>query len=445
MNRRDFVKSSAILAAAQSLPAEGFAFAGREEGAAKNSDNKEQKLINSAPMLQNFAETSIGIAFSVSALANGYVIYGEREDLSDGRKVYCGGYKLTDMNADCMLVRLTGLKPATRYYYRIGADRIHYGGGYDMKVTGNEEPATVYSFRTAGRGAEPHFCVINDTHATWDTFNRLIDKIDSLAPACVVWNGDACNTQETIESLKQIFLYPPIDKKDYAARMPYLFCPGNHDNRGLAARHLERVWMYRQPDERLSRDWDLGRNFAVRVGDIAIVGLDTAEDKLDTNPKFANLLNSGPYREAQVAWLRDALRRKDIASAPFLVAVCHIPLFDPNPKHNPGDIAPADSHPDYTTDFAMWQRTCATLWTPLLEKAKCQLVITAHQHHYRYHAADKARPWAEIVGGGPDCDAEHPKNFPTVTECRVEDGLLCVRVHNIMTGGVQDTFTFRRR
>ena len=35
----------------------------------------------------------------------------------------------------------------------------------------------------------------------------------------------------------------------------------------------------------------------------------------------------------------DALRRKEIASAPYLVACCHIPLFDENPKANPGDVA----------------------------------------------------------------------------------------------------------
>ena len=33
--------------------------------------------------------------------------------------------------------------------------------------------------------------------------------------------------------------------------------------------------MYRQPEERNPRDWDLGRNFAVRLGDIALIGLDT--------------------------------------------------------------------------------------------------------------------------------------------------------------------------
>ena len=269
----------------------------------------------------------------------------------------------------------------------------------------------------------------------------------------MIWNGDASNVEETVEDQIRIFLNPDIRRKDYASEMPYLFCPGNHDDRGMANRHLERVWMFRQPEERLPRDWDLGRNFAIRQGDMALIGLDTAEDKLDTNPIFAGLFTSGPYREAQTEWLRDALAREEIRTAPYLVAFCHIPLFDDNPRHNPGDIAPADKDPQYSTDFALWQRTCAQLWAPLLEEAGCQLVITAHQHRYRYDAPTADRPWAQIVGGGPDLGftgsgdnrKEDPGKFPTVVEGLVHRGHLEIRVHNLVTGTIQDRFTFRPR
>lgn len=80
---------------------------------------------------------------------------------------------------------------------------------------------------------------------------------------------------------------------------------GNHDFRGLENRDLRKVWMFRQPEERSPRDWDLGRNFAVRLGDLAIIGLDTGEDKVDSNPIHAGLANMGPYREAQAQWLKD--------------------------------------------------------------------------------------------------------------------------------------------
>ena len=99
-----------------------------EESRPEPPDEVEGKLIASAPVLQNFAETSIGVAFAVNALANGYVLIGEEPDLSDARKVLCGGYRLCDIDERVIQVRVTGLKPATRDYYRIGADRIHYGG-----------------------------------------------------------------------------------------------------------------------------------------------------------------------------------------------------------------------------------------------------------------------------------------------------------------------------
>ena len=134
-------------------------------------------LIVSPPVLQNAAETSMGVGFAVSDMANGYVDVSESPDLAGARRVKCGGYRVTDMNDKIMLVRLTGLKPATTYYYRIGADRIAYGGGYNMKIVGSEADPRVYSFKTLGADAGSSFCVINDTHAQMAPFGMAIDKI----------------------------------------------------------------------------------------------------------------------------------------------------------------------------------------------------------------------------------------------------------------------------
>ena len=454
MKRRDFLKTSAALAAMAGSadllmagelldPRENASPAGSADNAGAAPDGK---LIVSAPMLQNYAPDSMGVVFAVSALANGYVLLSKSSDMSDAVKVKCGGFRTTDIDDRVSRIRLTGLKPDTKYYYRIGADRISYGGGYKMKNLGSEEDPRIYSFRTAGVREKAHFCVINDTHVRWDPFGRSIEKIASISPTCVVWNGDASNTEETVEAQVRIFLNPEIERKDYASELPYIFCPGNHDQRGMANRHLERVWMFRQPEERSARDWDLGRNFALRLGDIAMVGLDTGEDKLDGNPRFAGLFNNEAYREAQTLWLRDVLKRKDIKSAPYLVSFCHIPLFDPRPDANPGDLAPADSAPGYKKDYAAWQRTCAKMWGPLLDKAGCQLLITGHQHCYRYDAPAPGRRWAQIVGGGPIMEPENdPRYYPTVIEGKVEDGRLNVTVHNIRSGKVQETFSFKPR
>ena len=457
MNRRDFIKKTALLSVAAGTADVARAAnlinkrseAPETMAEASSDDASTPSLIASAPMLQNYAATSIGVAFAVSALANGYVLIGRQPDLSDARKVMAGGYRTTEISDRVCQIRLTGLEPATTYYYRIGADRIEYKDGYHMKNLGTEEDTRTYHFTTAGDAVRAHFCVINDTHASWRPFGLAIEKIAQLAPSCVIWNGDASNVEETIEAQTKIFLTPEIERKDYAAETPYLFCTGNHDFRGMANRHLERVWMYRQPEERSTRDWDLGRNFAVRMGDVALIGLDTGEDKLDTNPKFAGIFNMKAYREAQVQWLADALRQTEIASAPYLIAFCHLPLFDDNPKHNPGDVAPDDNDPQYSSNFAMWQRTCAQLWCPLLEEAHCQLIITAHQHRYRYLAANEQRPWAELIGGGPEMGEEDGKKrahlFPTVIEGEVRNQQLHITVHNLLSGNVQEELDFSPR
>ena len=448
--RRGFIAGASALAAAT-------ASAQAEKAPAATEEKKELgRLIVSPPVLQNAAETSMGVGFAVSDMANGYVEYSESPDMSGAKRVKCGGFRVTDMNDKIMLVRLTGLKPATKYWYRIGADRISYKGGYKMAIVGTEADPRVYSFTTLGPGAASTFCVINDTHAHMKPFGMAVDKIAELKPSCVVWNGDACNTQETIESFLPIFYTPAIKRADYAAEQPYMFVPGNHDTRGLASRHFERAIMFRQPEERLSRDWDLGRNFAVRCGDIAMVGLDTGEDKLDDRDIFAGLFNFEPYRVAQREWLADALERPDIKSAPYLVAFCHIPIFDPRPDANPGDVG-KDGGGRYKLDYASWQRTCKNLWGPLLEKAGCQIVITAHQHRYRYDAPNAEHAWAHIVGGGPELgfygkktggkyvNVPDASKFPTVIEGKVEGGRLRIVAHDVLNGRVVGDFSYPPR
>ena len=212
MKRREFLRNAAIVAATQGVAADVLA-AGKlltpsdsssgeipVHSPSGETEENLQPLIDSEPVLQNYAATSMGIAFSVTDWANGYVIYGEKPDLSDGKKVWCGGFRLTDMDNEVIQVRLTGLKPSTLYYYKIGADRIEYKDGYHIRITGNEEKPQTYAFRTAGKEAKAHFCVINDTHASWKAINPTINKVMELQPSCVIWNGDACNTEETIDS-----------------------------------------------------------------------------------------------------------------------------------------------------------------------------------------------------------------------------------------------------
>ena len=115
MNRRDFLKSTALIAATTTASAVDKTVNISIPEEEEISKGKGLPLIASSPMLQNYAETSMGVAFAVNRLANGFVDYSLSPDMSNSKRVMCGGFRVNDVNDEVMRIRLTGLKPATKY------------------------------------------------------------------------------------------------------------------------------------------------------------------------------------------------------------------------------------------------------------------------------------------------------------------------------------------
>ena len=385
------------------------------------------------PCLQAPAETTMGVTWAVSGLAKGVVEVADNPEMTNARTVKSGGYGLVPIDIAALEVRLEGLKPATTYWYRtITTPFTDYKNIYDAKL-GEPVVGKVHSFTTLGAAAKTHFAVMNDTHAQWKAFDLVTKKMKALKPGMIIWNGDATNTTQEKATAVQIFLDPPVEAKDYAADIPVCFESGNHDFRGSWISKKEEVMQPRHPAERTGAEWDLKWNFAVRMGDVALIGMDTGEDKPDGHPKWFGLANFEPYRKAQTAWLEKALARPDIASAKYKVVFCHIPLYAaPDHPDYPHDGVKIDPH-----DYAFWSRECHDLWNPILVKNGVQLVICAHKHKYRFDAPTADRPWAQIVGGGCELPEDVPERFPTVIEGTVENGKLKITIHNLKTGVVQ--------
>ena len=449
MNRREFIGGSALFAASGlARAASGVSTAEDAAKAAVAADAAAEKrraahmLIGSEPMLQVPAETSMGVVWAVTAMANGWVDVSESPNMSNPRRYACGGYGLTGFHERVLQVRLTGLKPATRYYYRIRAERIDYRSN-NNRVRGEVEEGEVRSFTTLGAAAPSHICVINDTHMNPDALEMVFGKLKELKPVATLWNGDALNACETIEPAVEAFLTPRTsasyrESVDYAAENPILFNCGNHENRGKWARHLDEVLMRRLPTERSVRDWELGRNFAVRIGDIALVGLDTGDDRDDGHPMSAGLSNFQSYREAQTSWLGEELARPEIASAPYLIASCHIPLLPrASERDNP----------------MWWSKYGRDNWGPLLSSARAQAVIVGHMHEYRFNPAEKGRSWAQIEGGGYELGErwfgrrriDNPGYFPTVMDIHAEGGKLVVEVWDVWRNRIAGRHEFAPR
>ncbi|HPW75866.1 MAG TPA: FN3 domain-containing metallophosphoesterase family protein [Kiritimatiellia bacterium] len=425
LHRRAFLKSSLLA----TLAAQTKGMAAESPQTAPNSPAVSPIL--TPPSLQIPAPTSMGIVWGVTTRATGFVDWATRPDFSDARRVFAGSTGLRTLDDAALGVRLTGLAPDSVYHYRTGTVPIDFRGPYKI-LPGEPVLSDAYSFRTPGMRSPSSFAVINDTHENHKAFALLAAKLKELNPAVTVWNGDLCDWLDQMPKMLQTLLNP--GKSAFAVSRPFLFTPGNHDYRGLLARELPRLLLTREPTERASAYWTLERNYAYRQGEIALIGLDTGEDKPDGHPAWGQLAQFTPYRELQAKWLADTLERPEIKSAPYLVAFCHIPLFDDSPKANPGDRLDG---------WASWQRHCHDLWSPLFERYGLQLVITAHTHRFRFDAPTAKRSWAHMVGGA-GCDVP-PKGQLTVLEGRVIGDRLKLTAHNLTDGSTLGEHTFAPR
>lgn len=422
--RREFILGSgAFLAAAG---ASGTANAGTAD---PFKGTKGVPLRVGEPCLQAPAETTMGVSWSVSGLAKGVVEVADNAEMRNARTIRSGGFGLVPIDVAALQVRLEGLKPSTRYWYRtVTTPFTDYSDIYNAKL-GEPIVGRVHSFQTMGRGTPARFCVINDTHAVWDSFEMVAAKLKELKPSLVVWNGDATETTQDKQTAVRIFLNPPIASADYAADLPVAFESGNHDFRGSWISKKEEVILPRHPAERSGAEWDLKWNFAVRLGQLALIGLDTGEDKPDAHPKWFGLANFEAYRKAQAVWLEKTLSRPDVAKAKHKVAICHIPLYvAPDHPSYPHDGAKIDP-----VDYAHWSRECHDLWAPILERHGVKLVIAGHVHRYRLDRPEPGRSWYQVTGGSPRCveaTKNDPGRYPTVIEGIVSDGRLVIRVHD---------------
>ena len=122
------------------------------------------------PCLQSAASTSMGISWSVSGLAKGVVEYADNPQFRNLVTVKSGGFGLAPIDISAIQVRLTGLKPATKYWYRtITTPFTDYSNIYNAKL-GEPMVVKTYSFTTLGEGNYGMFAMICDTHGQWKSY-----------------------------------------------------------------------------------------------------------------------------------------------------------------------------------------------------------------------------------------------------------------------------------
>jgi 3',5'-cyclic AMP phosphodiesterase CpdA len=345
-------------------------------------------LIISPPVVQHPAADGFTVHFAVSALATGWVEWGWSADRLDHVAIAArhGLVHASDL-ALSVRVRLDDAVGATKpVYYRVVAQSLAYKNAYQLE-RGESVGSEVRRLRLPSAGANQiTIAIVNDTHENKATLDALHARVAAVDPDVLVWNGDTCNDFDAQDDPMQIVLNPNGDlAKGWASERPLLFVPGNHDVRGQRARELS-AGLSGWPDQS-----ELPYNFALRLGPVALVGLDTGEDKPDAHPVFAGTAAYEQYREQQATWLKKAVERLEIAEAPIRIAVCHIPLRG-LPGHNDGTTLEG---------YASYCGMGAKLWLPILRRTRFAAVISGHMHQHRIDAPNNTESVMQIVGGGP--------------------------------------------
>jgi len=357
-----------------------------------------ESIGESSPVVQTPTPNSLSISWITGGLANCWIEWGYDRKLAFRAKASHHG--MVELSERFHSTRIRGIEKK-RIFYRIAAQGLGYGGAYRIR-TGQTIYSDIFSINLPDADAERiSLTVTNDTHAKNDLIDALIGRVNTLKPDFHIWNGDICDSFNSEEQLAQICLCPgtktqTMASTGWAANRPLLYVPGNHDVRGRHAGSLVKAmspWpLDRDDPPALNRSSHIaGRYcFALRHGPLALIGLDTGEDKPDRHPAFAGLADYEGYRSAQKQWLQTVLKRPEIKSAPFLIAACHIPLRGLE-GHNDGRTLKG---------FAYYSGQGQAEWMKPLADANCRLVISGHTHSARIQRPDGDCPIHQIVGGG---------------------------------------------
>lgn len=370
-------------------------------------------LLASPPVVQHPAADGFTVNVAVSALATGWVQWGRTADQLDQTAIaHRNGLIHASDRALSVRVPLGDSLPnGGTVFYRVVVQPLAYKNAYQL-LRGETEATQVYRLNLPDpNGRQVTVAIVNDTHEQPQTLKALHERIRGLAPDVLVWNGDTCNDFDAADDPLQIVLNPALDaSRGWAAERPLLFVPGNHDVRGARARELANG-LSGWPGQA-----DLPYNFALRLGPLALVGLDTGEDKPDQHPVFAGTAAYEPYRQLQAAWLKSAVARPEIATAPVRIAICHIPLRG----------LPGDNDGTSLEGYAAFSGMGAKLWLPILRQAGFSAVISGHTHRDRIDDPTPDEPITQVVGGGPQPERA------TITILRAEDQTVDLEVQDLL-------------
>lgn len=317
---------------------------------------QERMAIKHGPYLQNLKETETTIVWLASKPSVGWVELAP----DDGSHFYnserpqyfdaTNGVKNTSL---IHTVKVSGLKPGTRYRYRVYSKEVLKHEGVEITY-GQVAATSVYGTKplafTTNNHAKPEtsFVMINDIHGRTDEIPILLKAGGYDSKDLVLFNGDMLTQLKGEEELFTGFMDVSIQL--FASGIPMYYARGNHETRGLFSTSFQHYFCPKEPN----------LYYLVRQGPVCFVILDGGEDKPDSDIEYGGITDYDSYRSQQAVWLAEALKSKEYTEAKYKVVICHMP---PGPKelwHGPQEVLEK--------------------FVPLLNEAGVDVMLSGHLH-----------------------------------------------------------------
>ena len=330
----------------------------------------DRQLVYHAPYLQNPTADGVTVMFQTNAVSHCWVEYGtDTLHLKQARDFIGGQEVCYDIENK---IRLDGLTPGQRYYYRVCAQEIIDYQAYS-KTFGETYKSPFYSFTLPTDDSTDFTALIlNDLHENKETIEAFSKLAKQIPHDFVIFNGDCL--PEPVDREYAIRNIHILADAFHSAEKPVFFIRGNHEIRNAYSAGMPSL--FDQPG---------GKTYGTfSWGDTRFVLLDCGEDKPDEHWVYYGLNDFTQLRKDQADFLKQELKSKEFKKAERRILIHHIPLWGLD----------KDSY-----------SPCYDLWSPILKKAPFDVDLTAHTHRYMYHpVGELGNPFPVIVGGGPRSD-----------------------------------------
>ena len=317
--------------------------------------------ITHGPWLCDLTSDGVTVVWTTSKPALSWVEVAE----DDGRSFYAAEHERRyetvagrkQAHKTLHSIRLKGLRPGTKYRYRIFSQEVREWKYNDKVCYGDIAASNVYSrqpfaFRTLpASGCDLSFVVLNDIHGRDSILRQLLADAPEHRPDFVCFNGDMLTQIESVSELFDGYLDTAAELLSPAG-IPIFATRGNHENRGSAShRYLD---YFPTPTGEAY--------YAFRQGPVFFLMLDCGEDKPDSDIRYYGLAATDAYRTQEAEWLRQVVASDAYREAPLHVVFLHMVPGGKSSWHGEQEIR--------------------RLFVPILNEAEVDVMLCGHYHRY---------------------------------------------------------------